>query len=252
LFDPNGPPGLLVSVRSAGEALEALAGGASVIDLKEPARGPLGPTDASVWAAVRSVLPPSTILSVALGEAIDWLADPPPIPPPYPADWAGLRFRKLGLSGLADREDWFEMYQAARRRIGEGPGWVAVAYADHEAAGAPPISVVLEAAAGDAETVGLLVDTWDKLGPGLESHAADLAPLIADARRRGLVVALAGRLTPDSLRRLAPLAPALFGVRGAVCEGGRGGTVDRAKVAVLVSSLSRGEALDTPRTATRV
>ena len=35
-------PGLLVSVRSAAEAATALAGGADLIDVKEPSRGPLG------------------------------------------------------------------------------------------------------------------------------------------------------------------------------------------------------------------
>ena len=34
--------GLLVSVRNAAEATEALAGGASIIDVKEPLAGPLG------------------------------------------------------------------------------------------------------------------------------------------------------------------------------------------------------------------
>jgi len=43
---------LLVSVRSAAEALAALAGGAAVIDVKEPSRGPLGRADGDVWRAV--------------------------------------------------------------------------------------------------------------------------------------------------------------------------------------------------------
>ena len=38
-------PGLLVSVRSADEAIAALAGGADVIDVKEPNRGALGAAD---------------------------------------------------------------------------------------------------------------------------------------------------------------------------------------------------------------
>ena len=41
----NETPGLLVSVRSAAEALSALAGGADVIDVKEPNRGSLGAAD---------------------------------------------------------------------------------------------------------------------------------------------------------------------------------------------------------------
>ena len=43
---------LLVSVRSAAEAEAALLGGADVIDVKEPDRGPLGRADDAVIAAV--------------------------------------------------------------------------------------------------------------------------------------------------------------------------------------------------------
>ena len=45
-------PGLLVSVRSVAEAQEAVAGGAAIIDVKEPSRGPLGRADAGVTAAI--------------------------------------------------------------------------------------------------------------------------------------------------------------------------------------------------------
>ena len=44
--------GLLVSVRSADEADAALAGGADLIDCKEPARGPLGVAEPEVVAAI--------------------------------------------------------------------------------------------------------------------------------------------------------------------------------------------------------
>ena len=37
--------GLLVSVRNGEEAAQALAGGAAVVDVKEPARGALGRAD---------------------------------------------------------------------------------------------------------------------------------------------------------------------------------------------------------------
>lgn len=46
---PAGPPQLLVSVRHAGEVSAALAGGACLIDVKDPSRGSLGRADSSVW-----------------------------------------------------------------------------------------------------------------------------------------------------------------------------------------------------------
>ena len=68
-------PGLLVSVRSAPEARAACRGGATVIDVKEPARGPLGRADAPTWRAVRAVVPEAVPVSVALGELSAMLAD---------------------------------------------------------------------------------------------------------------------------------------------------------------------------------
>ena len=46
---------LLVSVRSADEARTALAGGASIIDVKEPDHGSLGQAPWSVWRDVHTV-----------------------------------------------------------------------------------------------------------------------------------------------------------------------------------------------------
>src|SRR5687768_1630805 len=59
---------LLVSVRSAEEVAAALAGGADIIDAKEPARGSLGPVTPAVLAAIAACTPASVPLSVALGD----------------------------------------------------------------------------------------------------------------------------------------------------------------------------------------
>ena len=57
---------LLISVRDAGEALDALAGGADIIDAKEPALGPLAPVSAAALQSISAALPPATPLSVGL------------------------------------------------------------------------------------------------------------------------------------------------------------------------------------------
>ena len=69
-------PALLVSVRSAAEALAARAGGAAVIDVKEPARGPLGRADVDVWREIFAAIPPVVPVSVALGELSEWRDGP--------------------------------------------------------------------------------------------------------------------------------------------------------------------------------
>src|SRR6185295_18653474 len=64
-------PGLLVSVRNAAEALTALAGGADVIDVKEPTRGSLGPAGADAIASVVRAVDARSLVSAAYGELID-------------------------------------------------------------------------------------------------------------------------------------------------------------------------------------
>lgn len=117
-------PGLLVSVRSVSEALAAVAGGAAVVDVKEPDRGPLGMADPSVWRAVRDAVPSSIPVTVALGDLDDWRDQPPP----DPSAFAGLAFRKIGFARASN--DWAGTWRAMRAAWGNGPPWVAVAYAD--------------------------------------------------------------------------------------------------------------------------
>ena len=87
---------LLVSVRSADEARTALAGGASIIDVKEPDHGSPGQAPWSVWRDVHTVVSTAAAISVALGELPDWLGPRCPIPPSQA--WAGISFCKLGLA----------------------------------------------------------------------------------------------------------------------------------------------------------
>ncbi len=88
---------LLVSVRGVEEAEAALAGGAHVIDVKEPSRGSLGRADdAVVEAVIRSVAGRRPV-SAACGELLESCA--PPVS-------AGLSYLKWGLAGCASLRDW--------------------------------------------------------------------------------------------------------------------------------------------------
>jgi uncharacterized protein (UPF0264 family) len=230
---------LLVSVRSEAEAREALAGGASIIDVKEPSRGSLGMAPCSVWAEVRSAVPASATVSVALGELSDWIASPGRRIPP--SRWSGIAFRKLGLADAGP--SWRERWRDLRERIdGDAsaepdarPAWVAVAYLDWERAQAPAPETVIDEAAGIGDCVGVLFDTWDKSRRA--EIAADAVRWIDRARASGRFVALAGSLDEAAIRRLRPLRPDLFAVRGAACRGGdRRTVIDRELVVRLVEA----------------
>jgi uncharacterized protein (UPF0264 family) len=229
-----------VSVRSEAEAHEALIGGATIIDVKEPSRGSLGMAPCSVWAAVRRAVPDPVTVSVALGELSEWTAWPDRSIPA--ASWSGIGFRKLGLAGAGP--DWPDRWRAVRRQLDADPvaepdsrpGWVAVVYLDWEHARAPaPDAVIDDAAAADG-CRGVLFDTWDKARRAV--LAGDVPRWIERVRESGRFVALAGSLDEAAIRRLRPLAPDIFAVRGAACRGGvRGGAIDRERVARLVEAV---------------
>src|SRR3954468_22924345 len=86
-------PGLLISVRGAGEGEGALRGGADAIDVKEPRRGPLGRADDATVAAVVAGVAGRRPVSAALGELVEAGAAAPAVP--------GLAFVKWGLAGAA-------------------------------------------------------------------------------------------------------------------------------------------------------
>jgi uncharacterized protein (UPF0264 family) len=107
---------------------------------------------------------------------------------------------------------------------------VPVAYADHANARTPSPEAVFEAAAA-AGAGAFLIDTYSKDGRTLLDWVAldRLRPLAAKARSAGFLFSVAGSLDADALERVGGLAD-VVGVRGAVCRGGRKGSVDAALV----------------------
>jgi uncharacterized protein (UPF0264 family) len=218
---------LLVSVRSVAEAREALAGGADLIDVKEPNRGSLGRADDDVLDAIVREVDGRCPVSAAMGELT--AAE---IPPVHVA--RQLTFIKWGLAGYAPH-DW----KGALSRfitLQNGPKVVAVAYADWKLAHAPRIDDVSAFACRRPGSV-LLVDTWRKL-PGdtlLGCLSADeLTDLCTKCQGAGVGIALAGSLGLTEIRRLRAAAPTWFAVRGAVCAGReRTGSVRADKVREL-------------------
>jgi uncharacterized protein (UPF0264 family) len=218
---PTGPR-LLVSVRSPAEALAALEGGADLIDVKEPGRGPLGAADRNVMEEVVLAVGARAPVSVALGEWAEYSCQPLP---------AGVSFAKWGLSGLAD-----SVAQAVRsiRNFDGAARPVLVAYADHRRAGSPPVEVLVRAAC-ELRFPAFLIDTAVKDGTTLLDYLNPSA--LAHFRSRlgvsGVPVAFAGSLDLDAIRRLLPVAPDWFAVRGAACVGGREGRVAADRVRQL-------------------
>lgn len=227
---------LLVSVRTADEALLALAGGAALIDIKEPALGSLGRADLRVIREIVAAIDGRRPVSAALGE---WTDDGAAIPD------ADLSYVKWGLAGCGRDTTWrraFARLLNDQRR----PQPVLVAYADWECAQAPPIDEVFALAAEYAGSV-LLVDTHCKeAGVGRKRPTLlDWLPvtwiedLCARAREQGVQIALAGSLGLEEIRTLRFARPDWFAVRGAVCDDGdRQAGVQIEKIRQLVALLN--------------
>jgi uncharacterized protein (UPF0264 family) len=234
---------LLVSVRAGNEVMAALAGGADIIDAKEPARGSLGPVSPEVLQAIAARVPDSVPLSVALGD----LTAPDAVRRAVAgAEVPGRRaatYVKLGFAGEPSEAAATALVAAAIVAAAATPVRpivVPVAYADHESAGSPAPEEVLRAAMA-AGARAVLVDTCMKDGRGLLDRIAleRLRALSADARSAGLLFAIAGSLDLAALDHLAGIAD-VIGVRGAACRGGREGSVEAALVRRLRDRLRGG------------
>ena len=234
---------LLVSVRSADEAEAALAGGADIIDCKEPSRGSIGAVDSKTLAEILGRVPARWPLSIALGDVmgaaetgrmISSLSLPDRVAPTY------LKLGFAELSTLVQIEDALRSAVAAATTHKSRPKIIAVAYADAESLGSASYPEILGAAAR-AGCAGVLLDTQVKNGSNL-FHWVSVERLIrwvGVARCDGLLVALAGGLSISEVPAAAGLSPDVIGIRGAACDGGRMGRVRAARVAEL-QSIIRG------------
>lgn len=220
---------LLVSVRNASEARAALAGGADVIDAKEPLNGPLGAVSSDVLHEIATTIGNAAPVSAALGD----ICEDDVLERAIAARQAGVTFVKIGFAGMRRRqrleEDVLTLARAARP-----PALVLVAYADFDVADAPSPAEIL-AMAAHVRPAGILLDTYDKDGAGLTSlmQACTLATFVGRAQASGRFVALAGKLTREDIETVQDTGADVIGVRGAACDGGRGGVVTPARVRAL-------------------
>ncbi|MGY8768895.1 MAG: (5-formylfuran-3-yl)methyl phosphate synthase [Pirellulales bacterium] len=231
-------PELMVSVRSVEEMRVALAGGADLIDVKEPNLGSLGAASSSVWESVAMELQgQSTLLSIALGELTD-LRDQSGthlIP-------ARVNFAKVALAGCQTMEDWQTQLQDIFLKLPKSTAPVAVHYADHQRASSPAFEQVLQFAT-QQNCEALLIDTFDKQSGSLFEvvTVAQVQHWVQLIKSAGLKCVLAGSLAKACLNDALSLQPDVIAVRGAVCQGDRTRGIDRTLVQQFASLIHRQE-----------
>jgi uncharacterized protein (UPF0264 family) len=229
---------LLVSVANSEEASAALAGGADIVDAKDPHAGALGAVSLDRLMDIHVAVGRARPVTAAIGDANDEAAVEQLS---FTVAALGTSLVKVGFSGIVSSARVAALIAAACRGVKNGSrgrsGVVAVCYADDAASLAPPALVAIAARAGAR---GILLDTSDKNGPGLRTlvNEGALAAWVGRGHDHGLFVALAGQLTAGDLPFVRDLGADVAGVRGAACEGGRAGRVSADRVRELIAALA--------------
>jgi hypothetical protein len=227
---------LLVSVRNASEASAAVAGGADIVDAKEPSNGPLGQVSPAALASIASAVAGGAPVSAALGE----VCRDDIVRGAHAATRVHAAFVKVGFAGMRGRLDAAVGALASAAAHTSAAGLVLVAYADYEKIEALSPDEVI-ALADRSGAAGVLIDTCDKCGPGLTTlmTADSLRTFVTRARGSGRIVAVAGSLTIEDLERVHDAGADIAGVRGAACDNGRNGMVSESRVRALGRALRR-------------
>jgi hypothetical protein len=227
---------LLVSVVSAEEARRAVAGGADIIDVKDPGEGALGAPAPRVLSEVAQVVGDAAPVSVALG-------DMPNLPHTAAlaargAAMSGAGYVKVGLRGVRWLSDAVALMGAVCDAVGPRVAVIAAAYADFGVLDPPAVPpAALPEVVRLTGIAGALVDTFVKDGRGLYGWLAedDVADLAAGTRAAGGTFGVAGQL---ALGELCRVDADVVGVRSAVCRGGnRAAELDADLVAAAVAEV---------------
>jgi uncharacterized protein (UPF0264 family) len=222
----------LVSVRSGEEAGIALAGGADIIDAKEPRAGALGAVALDGIAAIVEAVGGQRPVSATIGDCdleeaagrVRWVAG------------QGVDYVKIGLFGVPSPA----VLRALEQCAGSGIRLIAVMFADSEASW----TLIHNLAA--CGFVGVMLDTADKARGGLRSHlrTQEIVDFLTEAHRCGLLAGLAGSLHLSDARVLLPLRPDVLGFRGALCaRGARAERLDVQRVTAMGRFIRQDDAV---------
>lgn len=226
---------LMVSVTNAAEAGQAVEGGADVVDIKNPAEGPLGAAGPAAIREVASVLPADMPLGIALGD--------------FAGKVGGAALAALGACsfspgyikiaftadcGVDEVRACLEEMRQAILQSGSRSELIACIYADTVNTGKTGLSQFVRALR-PAGADGCLLDTCIKDGRSLPDWLSinQLRQFALDCRKEGLLCAMAGSLQKRHIQQMLGIKPDIIGMRGAVCAQG-----DRLQSGLSVSAIA--------------
>lgn len=228
---------LLISPINTEEALEAIEGGADIVDVKNPKEGSLGANFPWVIKSIRELTPEQLRVSATLGDV------------PYKpgtvslaamgAVVSGADYVKVGLYGTQNYSEALEVMQNVVKTVKDYNDdilVVASGYADaHRVGAVDPMEIPRVAADSGADLA--MVDTAVKDGKTLFDFMSEesISKFTSQTHDYGLQNALAGSIKEEQLKLLHDLDCDVVGIRGAVCTGGdrNNGTINRNAVSRL-------------------
>ena len=202
--------GMLASVRNLAEAKMVYAGGADIIDMKEPNEGALGAAPLQDIHLVVDELWEKCIVSATVGD--------------LPADSAMINEKviKTAESGV----DYVKIGMFSDRHIetclpnlihctNKGIAIIAVFFADMDF----DVDQAIKAAA-NARLKGVMLDTARKGSGGLLAYKniLQLEYFVNRAKQNNLLSGLAGSLTTEDIAVLLKTSPDYIGFRTALCD----------------------------------
>ena len=229
---------LLISPKNEEEALEAIKGGADIIDVKNPKEGSLGANFPWVISCIRDLTPSEIEVSATIGNF-------PNLPgtaslAALGALVAGANYIKVGLYGVSNEDDAVELGMAVVKAVKDyNPKAMVVlaGYADYhrikpQAVEASKIPGICHRAKADVA----MLDTAVKDGKTLFDHLSieDLDRFVSEAHDYGILAAFGGSIGVDHLEALHGIGLDVVGIRGAACEKG-----DRMKGSIKASKVRR-------------
>jgi uncharacterized protein (UPF0264 family) len=227
------------------EASEAIAGGADIIDVKNPREGALGANFPWVIKQIIELTPKNVQVSCALG-------DVPNLPGSVSlaalgAATLGVDYIKVGLYGFKTSQEAVYLLQNVTKAAKEVNPKIKVAaagYADSQRIGVLDPMQIPEVAFKAKADVAML-DTGVKDGKSLFAFltAEQLKDFTKKSHKLGLEVAMAGSLRKEDLPIIYSCGADIAGLRGAACTGSDRvrGEMKRSLVAELVETIKQAE-----------
>lgn len=227
------------------EASEAIAGGADIIDVKNPQEGALGANYPWVIKRIKEITPKNIEVSCTLGEV-------PNLPGSISlaalgAASLGVDYIKVGLYGIKTPQEAIFLLQNVSRAAKERNPKIKVAaagYADAERIGAIDPLLIPEIAHKSQVDV-VMIDTSVKDGKNLFDYLTveQLKKFVNSAHDFCLDAALAGSLRKQDLPVVYGLGADIAGLRGAACTNSNRvtGQISKKLVSELVDTVRRAE-----------